>query len=52
MKLITPFTILNQNFHEMDLIKEEMNKRRLANEKIAWKIYKKCIKITNLLIST
>ena len=29
MKIITPFTILNQNFHEMDLIREAMNKRRL-----------------------
>ena len=34
MKLITPFTILNQNFHEMDLIREAMNKRRLPTEKL------------------
>ena len=34
MKLITPFTILNQNFYEMDLIREAMNKRRLAPEKL------------------
>ena len=34
MKLITPFTILNQNFHEMDLIREAMNERRLATEKL------------------
>ena len=34
MKLITPFTILNQNFHEMDLIKEAMNYRRLATERL------------------
>ena len=34
MKLITPFTILNQNFYEMDLIREAMNKRRLAIEKL------------------
>ena len=27
MKLITPFTILNQNFYEMDLIKEAMKKK-------------------------
>ena len=43
MKLITPFTILNQNFHELDLIREAMNKRRLATEKlhkVYWKIYK------------
>ena len=34
MKLITPFTILNQNFHDMDLIREAMNKKRLATEKL------------------
>ena len=34
MKIITPFTILNQNFHEMDLIREAMNKRRLATENL------------------
>ena len=34
MKLITPFTILNQNFHKMDLVREAMNKRRLATEKL------------------
>ena len=34
MIIITPFTILNQNFHEMDLIREAMNKRRLATEKL------------------
>ncbi len=34
MKLITPFTILNQNFHEMDLIREAMNKRRLATGRL------------------
>ena len=34
MKLITPFTILNQNFHEMDLIREAMNKKRLVTEKL------------------
>ena len=34
MKLITPFTILNQNFREIDLIRKEMNKRRLATEKL------------------
>ena len=34
MKLITPFTILNQNFHEMDLIREAMNQRRLATERL------------------
>ena len=34
MKLITPFTILNQNFHEMDLIKDAMKNRRLARERL------------------
>ncbi len=34
MKLITPFTILNQNLEVMDLIKEAINKRRLANQKL------------------
>ena len=34
MKLITPFTILNQKFQDMDLIKEAINKRRLATEEL------------------
>ena len=34
MKLITPFTILNQNFHEMDLIKDTVKNRRLATERL------------------
>ncbi len=34
MKLITPFTILNQNFHEMDLVRNTMKNRRLAIEKL------------------
>ena len=34
MKLITPFTILNQNFHEIDLIRDAMNNRKLAKEKL------------------
>ena len=34
MKLITPFTILNQNFHEMDLIRHTMKDRRLATERL------------------
>ena len=50
MKLITPFTILNQNFHEMDLIRKAMNKRRLAT-KNCMKTIGKYIKITNLPIS-
>ena len=34
MKLITPFTILNQNFNEMDLIRDGMKNRRLATERL------------------
>ncbi len=34
MKLITPFTILNQNFHEIDFIKDAMKNKRLATEKL------------------
>ncbi len=34
MKLITPFTVLNQNFHEMDLIRVAMKKRILATERL------------------
>ena len=51
MKLINPFTILNQNFHEMDLIREAMSKRRLATERLHEE-YRKMYKNTNLLIST
>ena len=34
MILITPFTILNQNFQEMDLFREAMKNRRLAAERL------------------
>jgi len=34
MKIISPFTILNQNFHEMDLIRDAMTNRRLATERL------------------
>ena len=34
MKLINPFTILNQNFHEIDLIRDAMKNRRLATERL------------------
>ena len=43
MKLITPFTILNQNFHEMDLIRDAIKNRRSGTEKLHddyGKIYK------------
>ena len=44
MKLITPFTILNQNSHEMDLIRDAMKNRKLANVRLHddyRKMYKK-----------
>ena len=34
MKLITPFTILNQNFHEIDLFRDAMKNRKLAKERL------------------
>ena len=34
MKLITPFTILTQKFHEMDLFRDAMKNRRLATERL------------------
>ena len=34
MKLITPLTILNQNFNEMDQIRDEMKNRRLEIERL------------------
>ena len=42
MKLITPFTILNRKFNEMDLIRDAINNRRLATERLDdyRKIYK------------
>ena len=42
MKLITPFTILNKNFHEMDFIREAMKNRKLATERLHedYKMYK------------
>ena len=34
MKLTTPFTILNLKFNEMDLIRDAMNRRKLATERL------------------
>ena len=34
MKLITPFTILNQNFHEIDLIRDAMKNIKLVKERL------------------
>ena len=34
MKLTTPFTILNQKFNEMDLIRHAIKRRKLATERL------------------
>ena len=34
MKLITPFTILNRKFNEMDLIRDTIKKRKFATERL------------------
>ena len=34
MKVITPFTIINQNLHKIDLIREATKNRRLATERL------------------
>ena len=34
MKLTTPFTILNRTFNEMDLIRDAINRRKLATERL------------------
>ena len=34
MKLINSFTILNRTFNEMDLIRDAMNERKLATERL------------------
>jgi hypothetical protein len=34
MKLTTPFTILNRKFNEMDLIRDALNRRKLATERL------------------
>ncbi len=34
MKLTTPFTIINLKFNQMELIKDEMNRRKLATERL------------------
>ena len=34
MKLTTPFTILNRKFNQMDLIRDEMIRRKLATERL------------------
>ncbi len=34
MKLITPFTILNRKFNEMDFIRDAIKSRKLATERL------------------
>ena len=34
MKLITPFTILNRKFKEIDLITDAIKRRKLATERL------------------
>ena len=34
MKLTTPFTIFNRKFNQMDLIRDAMNRRKLATERL------------------
>ena len=34
MKLTTPFTILNRKFNEMDFIRDAMNRRKTATERL------------------
>ena len=34
MKLTNPFTIFNRKFNEMDLIRDAMNRRKLATERL------------------
>jgi len=34
MKLTTPFTILNQKFNEMNLIRDAMKRRKLETERL------------------
>ena len=43
MKLTTPFTILNQKFNEMDLIRDAMKRRKLETERLH-KDYRKMYK--------
>ena len=44
MRLTTPFTILKQKFNQMDLIRDAMNRRKLATKRLHEeyrKMYKK-----------
>ena len=47
MKLTTPFTILNRKLNEMDLIRDAMQKRKLATEDCMM-IIEKCSKTKNI----
>ena len=50
MKLTTPFTIINRKFNQIDLIRDAMNRRKLATERLH-EDYRKIYKTTNLLIN-
>ena len=44
MKLTTPFTIINRKLNQMDLIRDAMNRRKFATERLHEdykKLYKK-----------
>ena len=43
MKLTTPFTIINRKLNQMDLIRDAMNRRKLATERLH-KDYRKMYK--------
>ena len=34
MKLITPFTILNRKLNEMDFVRDAMNSKKIATERL------------------
>ena len=34
MKLITPFTVLNRKFNDVDLIRDAMKRRKLATKRL------------------
>ena len=50
MRLTTPLTLLNRKFNEIDLIRYAMKRRKIATERLH-NDYRKCIKLTNLLIN-
>ena len=49
MKLTTPFTIINLKLNQMDLIRDAINRRKLATERLH-EDYREIYKTTNSLI--